>query len=129
MKSKGDYYRYLIESTPLDNDLSKYLEEAKKSYGKAEEMCFDSDIPLICRIGLVINYTLFLRDICEDYDIALKKAKKYYEALKKTNCVEDNSVTSYFKILENNITKWERERLGIERERLYKSVAQISLNS
>lgn len=130
LKTKGDYYRYIIESKAYskEKDCMKCLEEAGKSYLKAFEISNGSDILLqhSVTIALVVNYCIFLRTTSNQQELAADKAHDYYDKVSKLNYDKnDISFTKYLNRLKENIDRWDHEDSGIDANHKNLSISRI----
>lgn len=76
---QGDYYRYISEYA-TDKNLQEATEKAKKAYKKAietAEMDLTTTNPV--RLGLYLNYSVFLYEVMSDPAEACKYAKEAFE--------------------------------------------------
>uniref|UniRef100_A0A1I8HGF6 14_3_3 domain-containing protein n=1 Tax=Macrostomum lignano TaxID=282301 RepID=A0A1I8HGF6_9PLAT len=74
-KMKGDYYRYLAE-TSIGNDRGVIIENADRTYSFASK---SAEEKLACthpiRLGLALNYSVFLQEIKNESSAAISLAK------------------------------------------------------
>jgi len=108
-KMKGDYHRYLAEST--SGDTRKAASDAalaayKSASGFAEDLISTNPI----RLGLALNFSVFYYEILSDPDNAISLAKKAFdEAIEKLENLPDESYkdsTLIMQLLRDNITLW-----------------------
>ena len=113
-KIKGDYIRYIIELTPNDKEeeINILKEKAEENYKIGLNLSESLNYLSTTRIGLILNYSVFLYEIMKDYKNAYILANDVYQ---KTNKFlnNDNINSSLLKelnkmldILKDNISKW-----------------------
>lgn len=129
-KTKGDYYRYVIEFKAYlkEEDFIKYLEEAGNSYLKAFDISNNDDIYLkdSTTIALVVNYCIFLRTTSNQQELAVDKAHNYYDKVSKLDYDKtDLSFTQNLEKLKENIERWEYEDSGIDANHKNMSISRI----
>jgi len=108
-KMKGDYYRYLAESTSgavRTNASEKALEAYKQASGVAEQLLPTNPI----RLGLALNFSVFYYEIMESPDNAISLAKGAFDnAIEKLEELDDDNYkdsTLIMQLLRDNITLW-----------------------
>ena len=112
----ADYYRYLIQFA--DGSLKNQLiEKCKNYYLEAETILKGFSCLNYTKIGLLLNYSVFCKDILKDSKEAIKIAKSailnFEEKQKKFNIKNDdekyeNSFKTY-EFLKDNLNTWEEE--------------------
>ena len=112
LKMKGDYYRYLCEFKAL-NENKNYLEESEKNYKNAIELSQNISWIGTIKLGLYLNYSVFIYEIKKDTKKAIqiakeaiKSAKKYSDKIKEE---EDKDAEITVQILKENINYWEED--------------------
>lgn len=124
LKMKGDYYRYLSEFAEGDMR-KKAIDEAAKNYEEATKMASDGPEDVILppphpiRLGLSLNYSVFLYEIQEQPEQAKAHAKQAFDlALDKLDTIgtsgggsseQDSSYkdsTLILQLLRDNSTLW-----------------------
>lgn len=109
LKMKGDYHRYLAESTSgearqesADKALSAYNEATNVS----QELLPTNPI----RLGLALNFSVFYYEIMNSPDNAIQLAKKAFdEAIEQLESLTDDTYkdsTLIMQLLRDNITLW-----------------------
>lgn len=108
-KMKGDYHRYLAESTsgePKQAAAEKALEAYKAASLKAQELLPTNPI----RLGLALNFSVFYYEIMNSPDNAIQLAKTAFDdAIEKLEHLTDESYkdsTLIMQLLRDNITLW-----------------------
>jgi len=108
-KMKGDYHRYLAESTtgePKAQSAEKALEAYKAASVIAQELLPTNPI----RLGLALNFSVFYYEIMNSPDNAIQLAKQAFdEAIEKLEHLTDESYkdsTLIMQLLRDNITLW-----------------------
>jgi len=111
LKMSGDYYRYLSEFKPCDENHTK----AKEFYEKATETankCLPETHPT--RLGLALNHSVCCYEILDKKDHACEIAKKAFDsAIEKLDTLNDSSYkdsTLIMQLLRDNLTLWTSER-------------------
>ena len=76
---QADYYRYIAEFRSGD-EKSKAAEEARKAYADAAKVAKD-DLAVThpIRLGLALNYSVFMYEVLNDPDEACKMARTAFE--------------------------------------------------
>jgi len=108
-KMKGDYHRYLAESTtgePRQASSDKALEAYKAASEAAQDLPATNPI----RLGLALNFSVFYYEIMNSPDNAIQLAKRAFdEAIEKLETLNDDSYkdsTLIMQLLRDNITLW-----------------------
>jgi len=108
-KMKGDYHRYLAESTsgdPRKNSADKALEAYKSASDIAQELLPTNPI----RLGLALNFSVFYYEILNSPDNAIHLAKQAFDdAIEKLEHLQDENYkdsTLIMQLLRDNITLW-----------------------
>jgi hypothetical protein len=110
-KTMADHYRYLFE---LSND-SKYKEKAKNAYIEALNSAENDKFPStdMTYLTFFLNYSVFLHDILEDRNEAIKRAKTVlHAALKETEEITDNhqkDIILLCQMIKDNLSLWKNE--------------------
>ncbi|EAX92702.1 14-3-3 protein [Trichomonas vaginalis G3] len=111
-KNKGDYYRYICEATD-GNERIVATKRGMESYEVALEkskVALQQYTPTA--LGLMLNYTVFLYEICDKKDVAVKMARETVSLV--SPIVEQNSASSLpeaktiLQLLNNNISLWQQ---------------------
>ena len=112
LKMKGDYYRYLCEFKAL-NENKNYLEESEKNYKNAIDLSQNISWIGTIKLGLYLNYSVFIYEIKKDTKKAIqiakeavKSAKKYSDKIKEE---EDKDAEITIQVLKENINYWEED--------------------
>jgi len=108
-KMKGDYHRYLAESTSGEartHSADKALEAYTAATESAKELLPTNPI----RLGLALNFSVFYYEIRNSPDSAIQLAKQAFdEAIEKLEGLTDESYkdsTLIMQLLRDNITLW-----------------------
>jgi hypothetical protein len=113
-KIKGDYTRYIIELTPKDREEEYNIlkDKVDEYYKTGLNLCESLSNLNTTKIGLILNYTVFLYEIVKDYKNAYIIANNTYQSITKS-LNDDNYDSSLLKdlnkmlnILKENISKW-----------------------
>jgi len=108
-KMKGDYHRYLAESTsgdPRKNSADQALVAYKAASEVSQELLPTNPI----RLGLALNFSVFYYEIMNSPDNAIQLAKQAFDdAIEKLEHLQDDSYkdsTLIMQLLRDNITLW-----------------------
>ncbi|KAG0026388.1 hypothetical protein BGZ82_009489 [Podila clonocystis] len=111
-KMKADYYRYLAEFSSGDKK-SQATEDAKTAYITATESSGNLPCTHPIRLGLALNYSVFMFEIMGDRKLALSTAQTAFdEAILALESLEENSykdATLIMQLLRDNLTLWSNE--------------------
>merc|ERR1719193_139557 len=107
----GDYYRYLSEFMPCEEN----HDCAKTFYEKATEVA-NAGLPEThpTRLGLALNYSVCCYEILDKKELACEIAKKAFDsAIDKLDTLNDSSYkdsTLIMQLLRDNLTLWTSEK-------------------
>jgi len=108
-KMKGDYHRYLAESTsgePRQESAEKALAAYKAASDVAQELLPTNPI----RLGLALNFSVFYYEIMNSPDNAIQLAKQAFDsAIEQLESLTDDTYkdsTLIMQLLRDNITLW-----------------------
>jgi len=108
-KMKGDYHRYLAESTSGESR-SQAAEKALEAYKAASEIAQELLPTNPIRLGLALNFSVFYYEIMNSPENAISLAKHAFdEAIEKLEHLTDESYkdsTLIMQLLRDNITLW-----------------------
>jgi len=108
-KMKGDYHRYLAESTTGEHR-SAAAEKALEAYKSASEISQELLPTNPIRLGLALNFSVFYYEIMNSPDNAIQLAKQAFDdAIEKLEHLTDESYkdsTLIMQLLRDNITLW-----------------------
>jgi 14-3-3 protein epsilon len=108
-KMKGDYHRYLAESTSGESK-AKSAEAALKAYKDASAIAGELLPTNPIRLGLALNFSVFYYEIMNSPDNAIQLAKTAFDdAIEKLEHLTDESYkdsTLIMQLLRDNITLW-----------------------
>jgi len=108
-KMKGDYHRYLAESTSGDSK-AKSADAALEAYKQASTIAVDLLPTNPIRLGLALNFSVFYYEIMNSPDNAIQLAKTAFDdAIEKLEHLTDESYkdsTLIMQLLRDNITLW-----------------------
>jgi len=110
-KMKGDYHRYLAESTTAGGEnRTAAAEKALEAYKAASEISQELLPTNPIRLGLALNFSVFYYEIMNSPDNAIQLAKQaFYDAIEKLEHLTDDSYkdsTLIMQLLRDNITLW-----------------------
>jgi len=108
-KMKGDYHRYLAESTtgePRQESAEKALAAYKSASDVSQELLPTNPI----RLGLALNFSVFYYEIMNSPDNAIQLAKQAFDnAIEQLESLTDDTYkdsTLIMQLLRDNITLW-----------------------
>jgi 14-3-3 protein epsilon len=112
-KIKGDYIRYVIEFTPKDKEEERniLIENADKSYKIGLNFCESLNDLNTAKVGLILNYSVFLYEIMGDYKNAYILANNTYQKTMKIMNEENHDLFNNKEI--NKMLKLLKENIGI----------------
>jgi 14-3-3 protein epsilon len=109
-KTKGDLWRYLAEHCDSDPDTQKYNNEAEQSYLRGMDLAGSLKCADPMRIGVVMNYGVFLYEHIYDVPRAIEIVSEACEAAKKDVAeIGENDRAEAERILQlmqTNIRNW-----------------------
>ena len=112
LKMKADYYRYFAECVTGDKN-KKAGEQAHECYKKATEKASALPTTHPIRLGLALNYSVFLYEIINSPEQACKLAKTTFDsAIGDLEHLEDEQYkesASIMQLLRDNLTLWTTE--------------------
>jgi len=115
IKMKGDYYRYIAE-VAKDSEKDEVVEKSAAAYQKAYDISTNMATTHPIRLGLALNYSVFLYEIKNDQDQACKLAKSAFDQaiteLDKLNEDKYKDSTLIMQLLRDNLTLWTSEPDG-----------------
>merc|ERR1712151_82629 len=117
-KMKADYYRYIAEFTDGDAK-SKAAESARVAYADAATVA-EKDLAVThpIRLGLALNYSVFMYEVLSNPDEACKMARTAFEdAIAELDNVAEDSYkdsTLIMQLLRDNLTLWTSDQEGGE---------------
>jgi len=108
-KMKGDYHRYLAESTTGESRQAS-AEKALEAYKAASEISLELLPTDPIRLGLALNFSVFYYEIMNSPDNAIQLAKQAFDdAIEKLELLADENYkdsTLIMQLLRDNITLW-----------------------
>ncbi|CAE7242548.1 TFT2 [Symbiodinium natans] len=115
-KMKADYYRYIAEFRDGDAK-SSASEKARQAYQEAEDVAKkDLAVTHPIRLGLALNYSVFMYEVLSDPDKACKMARSAFEdAIAELDNVAEDSYkdsTLIMQLLRDNLTLWTSDQEG-----------------
>merc|ERR1712129_146032 len=110
VKMKADYYRYIAEFTGGD-DKKKASDDAKDAYAEATAVAVkDLVVTHPIRLGLALNYSVFMYEVLSQPEEACKMARTAFEdAIAELDNVAEDSYkdsTLIMQLLRDNLTLW-----------------------
>jgi 14-3-3 protein epsilon len=115
-KMKADYYRYIAEFTEGDAK-AKAAESARAAYAEAAAVA-EKDLAVThpIRLGLALNYSVFMYEVLANPDEACKMARSAFEdAIAELDNVAEDSYkdsTLIMQLLRDNLTLWTSDQEG-----------------
>ncbi|CAE7826933.1 artA [Symbiodinium sp. CCMP2592] len=115
-KMKADYYRYIAEFRDGDAK-SSAAEKARQAYQEAEDVAKkDLAVTHPIRLGLALNYSVFMYEVLGNPDDACKMARTAFEdAIAELDNVAEDSYkdsTLIMQLLRDNLTLWTSDQEG-----------------
>jgi len=108
-KMKGDYHRYLAEST-TGTSRQESASRALEAYKAASDISQTLPATNPIRLGLALNFSVFYYEIMSSPDSAIQLAKQAFDdAIEKLEHLQDDSYkdsTLIMQLLRDNITLW-----------------------
>lgn len=109
LKMKGDYYRYKAEI--LDGDGEKEVSKlALESYTEAKKQADGLNLTDPIRLGLYLNFSVFMYEILDNTEEACKIAKTAFDhAISELDILSEESYkdsTLIMQLLRDNLTLW-----------------------
>merc|ERR1712226_1783049 len=107
---KADYYRYIAEFSE-GTEKSKAAENARLAYADAEAVA-EKDLVVThpIRLGLALNYSVFMYEVLQKPEDACKMARTAFEdAIAELDNVAEDSYkdsTLIMQLLRDNLTLW-----------------------
>merc|ERR1712061_109742 len=117
-KMKADYYRYIAEFTDGDSK-KKAAESARVAYDDAQKVA-EKDLAVThpIRLGLALNYSVFMYEVLQKPDEACRMARTAFEdAIAELDNVAEDSYkdsTLIMQLLRDNLTLWTSDQEGGE---------------
>jgi len=109
LKMKADYFRYLAEFAE-GTTKSDHSSEAEKAYKQATDKATDLTPTHPIRLGLALNYSVFLYEVQTKTDEACKLAKQAFDdAIAELDTLDEESYkdsTLIMQLLRDNLTLW-----------------------
>lgn len=133
-KIKGDYLRYIIELTSKDKEeeINILKEKADENYKIGLNLSYNLNNLNTNKIGLILNYTVFLYEFMKDFNNAYNIANDFYQKAIKSINDENIDLTSFkelnelLRLISDNINKWKEIS---EQENFYELVGGLSPNA
>ena len=115
-KMKADYYRYIAEFRTGDQK-NQAAESAKQAYQAAQDVASaDLAVTHPIRLGLALNYSVFMYEVLNNPDEACKMARTAFEdAIAELDNVAEDSYkdsTLIMQLLRDNLTLWTSDQEG-----------------
>merc|ERR1712008_237147 len=110
VKMKADYYRYIAEFT-FDDKKKEASDDAKDAYAEATKVA-EKDLVVThpIRLGLALNYSVFMYEVLSQPEEACKMARTAFEdsIAELDNVAEDSykDSTLIMQLLRDNLTLW-----------------------
>ena len=116
-KMRADYLRYKCEFLARDEEFSVARDEAEMNYATAFETSV-AELPATdpIRLGLMLNYSVYLYEIREDAPRALEVAKNAFDqAIQGLDTIPEliyKDATLIMQLLRDNVTLWQHGGLN-----------------
>ncbi|KAL3862439.1 hypothetical protein ACJMK2_008405 [Sinanodonta woodiana] len=112
-KMKGDYLRYQAEVSSGENALQELADKSEKAYQEALKIASTELAPTsVIRLGLVLNYSVFLYEIRHNAEQACDLAKRAIDDAEANIDVPDDNAgdcSMVLDLLRDNLNLWELE--------------------
>jgi len=112
LKMKADYYRYTGEVC-TDKELKEVSDKANENYENAKKVAETLQATDPVRIGLALNYSVFLYEIRKQPKLACNMAKAAFdEAIAGLQDLDEDKYkdsTAIMQLLKDNLTLWTAE--------------------
>lgn len=109
LKLLGDYYRYICENV-TGSRLNEYKQRAVECYQAADQIKTELGACDPSRLGLALNYSLFLLDWMHDKETAIRHTREALEAAYGSfDTIHENNFKEARLIimqLEENLAEW-----------------------
>lgn len=106
LKMKGDYLRYKAEV----NEMPQIIESSRKNYMEARELAKDLKTTNPVKLGLSLNFSVYLYEIAKDCPGAIEVAKEAFdEAIAGLDDLSEDHYkdsTLIMQLLRDNMTLW-----------------------
>merc|ERR1712066_1083461 len=117
-KMKADYYRYIAEFRTEEKKKAA-SESARKAYEEAQKVATkDLAVTHPIRLGLALNFSVFMYEVLQNPDEACKMARTAFEeAIAELDNVAEDSYkdsTLIMQLLRDNLTLWTSDQEGGE---------------
>merc|ERR1711920_462293 len=117
-KMKADYFRYIAEFTE-SSDKTKAAQDARSAYEEASKVATRGlAVTHPIRLGLALNYSVFMYEVLGNHDEACKMARTAFEdAIAELDSVAEDSYkdsTLIMQLLRDNLTLWTSDQEGGE---------------
>jgi len=111
LKMKADYYRYLAEFAAAEN--KEAATKAEQAYSEATNVAAEMPPTHPVRLGLALNFSVFLYEVNKAEEKACTLAKKAFdEAIAEIDSLDEDSYkdsTLIMQLLRDNLTLWTSE--------------------
>ncbi|XP_025418322.1 14-3-3 protein zeta/delta-like [Sipha flava] len=116
-KLYADYKRYAAEVTTDSLDRAAVITESRVAYERAEQLGRDSLRPIDpIRLGLMLNYSVFLYQMCDQHRQGHDLAKEAYEeAVAEIDSIDDHVYDEsmlILRLIRDNLAIWVKENGG-----------------
>jgi len=109
-KMKGDYYRYMAEVITIPDKKKKIIDHANAAYSNAVTLSDRLDPFNPIRLGLILNYAVFLNDVKHNQKKAILLAQSaLVDAMSHVNQLQNDAykdATMILQMLKDNIKLW-----------------------
>lgn len=117
-KLYADYKRYAAEVTVDALDLTAMVAESRTAYERAEQMGRENLRPIDpIRLGLMLNYSVFLYQMCDQHQHGHDLAKRAYEdAVSEIDSIDDHMYDEsmlILRLIRDNLAIWVQENGGV----------------
>lgn len=114
IKMKGDYYRYIAEvAKEKSTEKEQVVDKSHQSYEEAYNISSKMPTTHPIRLGLALNYSVFLYEIKHDHPKACELAKAAFDhAITELDKLKEDAYkdsTLIMQLLRDNLTLWTQE--------------------
>lgn len=120
LKLCGDYNRYAAEVTIDQANRDMMVADSRAAYERADELGRQALQPIHpIRLGLMLNYSVFLYQVCQErkrgHDLAKRAFDDAVAEIDSTDHPLDDT-TLILRLIRDNLTIWRRENGGVSFE-------------
>lgn len=135
LKLLADYKRYAAETIVDPDSRNSVVAESRDAYERAHQLCEHTLRPIDpVRLGLVLNYSVFLYQVCGQHEQGHDLAKRAFdEALSEIDTIDINNVyddsTLILRLIRDNLAIWIQEINSVDPHDITVTSLQTSNNN